>query len=53
MNIVYNNIKILTKSIIVISNIYSLLSNNDLFILLVNRLYNYEIRFLDIIKLSI
>ena len=53
MNIIYNNIKILTKSIILISNVYNLLNNNDLLILLVNRLYNYNIRFSDIIRLSI
>ena len=53
MNIIYNNIKILTKSIIFINNIYNLLNNNNLFILLISKLYNYNIRFSNIIKLSI
>ena len=53
MNIVYNNIKILTKSIILINNIYSLFNNNDLLILLISRLYNYNIKFSDIIRLNI
>ena len=35
-----------------ISNIYNLPSSNNLPILLVSRLYSYDIRFLDIIRLG-
>ena len=52
MNIVYSNIKILARSIMPISNVYNLPSSNNLPILLVSRLYSYDIRFLDIIRLG-